>query len=122
MIVVLFVELSAGENRLVDVDNDDEIAAVDVRGEVNLVLAAQKLGSGDSRAAQGLAGCVENVPFLWTVSFLAIVVMSVSSVGKRMLSMIKIFDKIVRRAYNISEARQYFISHAKNSVNCFFKK
>ena len=63
MIVVLFVELSAGENRLVDVDNDDEIAAVDVRGEVNLVLAAQKLGSGDSRAAQGLAGCVENVPF-----------------------------------------------------------
>ena len=36
--------------------------------------------------------------------------------------MIKIFDKIVRRAYNISEARQYFISHAKNSVNCFFEK
>ena len=63
MIVVLLVELSAGENRLVNVDNDDEIAAVDVRGEINLVLAAQKLGGGDSRAAQGLASCVENVPF-----------------------------------------------------------
>ena len=62
MIVVLVVELLAGENGLVNIHDDDEIAAVNVRGEVNLVLATQQLGSGHSGAAQGLASCVENVP------------------------------------------------------------
>ena len=47
MIIGLLLELLARENRLVGVDDDDEIAAVNVRGEVNLVLAAQKLGSGE---------------------------------------------------------------------------
>ena len=50
------------QKRILIVDDDDEIAAVNVRGEVNLVLAAQQLGSGHSGAAQGLASCVENVP------------------------------------------------------------
>ena len=35
MIVVLVVELLAGENGLVNIHDDDEIAAVNVRGEVN---------------------------------------------------------------------------------------
>ena len=71
MIVVLVVELLAGENGLVNIHDDDEIAAVHVRGEVNLVLAAQQLGSGDSSAAQGLACCVEDVPFSLDVLFLS---------------------------------------------------
>ena len=71
MIVVLVVELLAGENGLVNIHDDDEIAAVHIRGEVNLVLAAQQLGSGDSSAAQGLACCVEDVPFSLDVLFLS---------------------------------------------------
>ena len=63
MVVGLLLQLLAGQDGLVNVDNDDIVAAVNIRGEINFVLAAQQLGSGHSSAAQGLAGCVKNVPF-----------------------------------------------------------
>ena len=55
MVVGFLIELTAGQDRLVHVDDDDEIAAVNIGREVNLMLAAQKSGGGHSGAAQRLA-------------------------------------------------------------------
>ena len=41
----LLIELLAGQNSLTAVDDDDVIAAVNIRGEIDLVLAAQDCGS-----------------------------------------------------------------------------
>ena len=54
-VVGLLVQLLAGQNSLVSVDNDDVVATVNVGSEIDLVLAAQDVGSDDSGAAQGLA-------------------------------------------------------------------
>ena len=70
MIVVLIDQLVAGQNGLVAVDDDNVIAAVNIRRKGNLVLTAQQNSSGSSNAAQGLACGVDDVPFaLYFTSF-----------------------------------------------------
>ena len=61
-VVLLLIQLLTGQNGLVGVDDDNEIAAVNVGSEIDLVLAAQDVGSDDSGTAQGLAGCIDDVP------------------------------------------------------------
>ena len=60
--VELLVELFAGEDGLVRVDDDDEFAAVNVGGEFRAMLAAENLGGGDGGLAEGLSGRVEDIP------------------------------------------------------------
>ena len=60
--VELLLQLLAGQNGLLGVDDDDEIAAVSVRGVLGLMLAAQQSGSGGSGLTEGLASRVQNVP------------------------------------------------------------
>ena len=50
------------QNSLVSVDDDNEITAIDVGGEISLVLAAQDVCSDNSGTAQGLASCIDDVP------------------------------------------------------------
>ena len=52
--IILLLQLAAGENSLLDVDDDDVVAAVNVRGEIGLQLAAQQVGGDDGGTAQGL--------------------------------------------------------------------
>ena len=61
-IVLLLLQLLAGQNSLIGVDDDDEITAVNVGGEISLVLAAQDVCSDNSGTAQGLASCIDDVP------------------------------------------------------------
>ena len=61
--VVLLLQLLAGEDGVLGVDDDDVIAAVDVGSVVGFELAAQKVGGEGGRLAHGLAGCVKDVPF-----------------------------------------------------------
>ena len=61
-VVALLVQLLAGQDSLVGVDDDDVVAAVDVGGEVDLVLAAQDVSSLNSGTAQGLTGSVDDLP------------------------------------------------------------
>src|SRR5699024_10254398 len=60
--VELLLGLLAGQDSFVAVDDDHKVAAVDVGGEVDLLLAAQQNSSLGSDAAQRLAGSVEQVP------------------------------------------------------------
>ena len=52
-VVGLLVQLVAGENSLVGVDDDDIVTAINVGGEINFVLAAEQVSSDDSGTAQG---------------------------------------------------------------------
>ena len=67
--VVLLLELLAGEDGFLGVDDDDVVTAVNVGGVVSLELAAQQVGSQCGGLAHGLAGRVENVPFALHVLF-----------------------------------------------------
>ena len=60
--VELLLGLLAGQNSLVAVDDDDEIAAVNIGGIIDLLLAAQQNSSLSSDVAQALAGSVEQIP------------------------------------------------------------
>ena len=60
--VELLVELFAGEDGLVRVDDDDEFAAVDVGREFRAMLAAENVGGGDGGLAERFAGSVEDIP------------------------------------------------------------
>ena len=60
--VVLLLQLLAGEDRLVAVDDDDMVAAVHIGGEGDLVLAAQQHGGFGGNAAEGLARGVDHIP------------------------------------------------------------
>ena len=60
--VVLLLELLARQDRLLGVDDDDIVAAVNMRGVVDLELAAEQVGRESGGLAQGLAGSVDNVP------------------------------------------------------------
>ena len=51
------------------VDDDDVVAAVNVRGEIGLQLAAQQVGGDDGGTAQGLVRCVQDVPLALNVLF-----------------------------------------------------
>ena len=61
--VVLLLELLAGEDSVLGVDDDDVIAAVDVGSIGGLELAAQKIGGNSSGLAEGLARRVKDIPF-----------------------------------------------------------
>ena len=52
----LLLQLLAGQDSLIAVDDDDVVTAVNVGGESGLVLAAQDDSSLGSNAAEGLAG------------------------------------------------------------------
>ena len=67
--IILLLQLAAGENSLLDVDDDDVVAAVNVRGEIGLQLAAQQVGGDDGGTAQGLVRCVQDVPLALNVLF-----------------------------------------------------
>ena len=58
----LLLQLLAGQDSLVAVDDDDVVTAVNVGGESGLVLAAQDDSSLGSNAAEGLAGGVDHIP------------------------------------------------------------
>ena len=60
--VVLLLQLLAGQNSLLGVDDHDEVAAVGVGGELRLVLAAQQGGRSGGSLAQGLARRIEDIP------------------------------------------------------------
>lgn len=77
MIVVLVVELLAVRTALSTFTMMTKSPQVNVRGEVNLVLAAQQLGVVTAVRPKGLPAASRTYQFLWTVSFLAIVVMFV---------------------------------------------
>lgn len=62
MIIILLLQLIAGENRLIAVDDDHVVAAINIRRKGDLVFAAQQNGSGSGGAAKGLAGSIQNVP------------------------------------------------------------
>ena len=54
VLIQLLVQLVAGENCLIGVDDDDKIAASHMGGEDRLMLASQQGGSLSGYAAQGL--------------------------------------------------------------------
>ena len=60
--VELLLGLLAGQNSLVAVDDDNVIAAIDVGGVVDLLLATQQNSGLSSDVTQTLAGCVEQIP------------------------------------------------------------
>src|SRR5947208_773131 len=60
--VHLVVELLPRDRDLLRVDDDDEVARVDVRRELRLALAAQPVGDLRREAAEGLALGVHDVP------------------------------------------------------------
>ena len=57
----LLLQLLAGQDSLIAVDDDDVVTAVNVGGESGLVLAAQDDSSLGSNAAEGLAGGVDHI-------------------------------------------------------------
>jgi hypothetical protein len=60
--VDLVVQFVAGEDHLVGVDDDDEVAAVDVGGVVGFVLAPENGGNFGTHATYGLISTVDDVP------------------------------------------------------------
>ena len=118
VLVELLLTLLAGEDGLVNVDHDDEIAAVDVGGEIGLVLAAQQLGGGDSGAAQGLTGCVENVPFSLDGLLLGHSSgHSLSSSESCAFYMIKILTNLMGAGTIALFRRAYTLYHRKNPLS-----
>ena len=61
--VVLLLQLLAGEDSILCVDDDDVVAAVNVRSVIGLELAAEKVGGKSSGFAHGLTGCIKDIPF-----------------------------------------------------------
>ena len=59
----LLFQLSAGQNSLFCIDDDNMVAAVHMGSKGDLLLAAKKNGGLCSNAAKRLARCVENIPF-----------------------------------------------------------
>src|SRR3546814_3905908 len=64
---LLVGELLAGQLHLLGVDDDHVVAAVHVRGEARLVLAAQDLGDLGSQAAKDNTVSIDQNPFLLDV-------------------------------------------------------
>ena len=61
-VVELVVELLARDRHLLGVDDDDEVAGVDVRRVLRLVLAAQRVGDARRETPEGLALGVHELP------------------------------------------------------------
>ena len=68
MTIVLFLELFAGENSLLGVDNDYVIATVNVRSELGLTLTAEKIGNHSCSSSEGLTGGVDYIPLALNLS------------------------------------------------------
>ena len=64
LVVGLLGPLVAGQGDLVDIDHDHVVAAVDVRGEARLVLAAQEIGDDHCEAADDQPLGIDQVPLL----------------------------------------------------------
>jgi hypothetical protein len=61
-VIPLLVELVAGDGDLLGVDDDDEVARVDVRRVLRLPLAAERVGDLRGEAAQRLSLGVDEIP------------------------------------------------------------
>ena len=61
--VVLLLQLLAGEDGVLGVDDDDVVTAVNVGGVIGLELAAEQVGRESGGLAHGLAGCIKDIPF-----------------------------------------------------------
>ena len=61
--VVLLLQLLAGQDGFSGIDDDDIVAAVDVRGIIGLELAAKQIRCESGGLSEGLAGGVDHVPF-----------------------------------------------------------
>src|SRR5215207_5816004 len=64
VVIDLLLALAPGEDHLVGVDDDDVVAAIDVRGVARLVLAAQAHRDDRGEAADDEAGGVDDDPLL----------------------------------------------------------
>jgi len=60
--VDLGVHLVTGHPDLLGIDDDDEVARINVRGEVRLALSAQDIGELGGESAEGFALCVDDIP------------------------------------------------------------
>src|SRR6185369_14332126 len=58
----LVLQLVATDGDLVGIDDDDEVATVDIWGERRLVLAAQQVGCRDGEPAEHHVGGVDDIP------------------------------------------------------------
>ena len=63
MVVVLLVQLLTRENSLGSVDDDDELATVNVGGVLGSVLAAKNGRCLNGSLTEGLTGRIDDVPF-----------------------------------------------------------
>jgi hypothetical protein len=72
-VVPLLVELVAGDLDLLGVDDDDEVAGVDVRCVLGLALAAERVGDLGRQAAERLALGVDEIPLARDLSRLGAV-------------------------------------------------
>src|SRR5688500_14805636 len=61
-LVDLVLELAAGDANLLGVDDDDEVARIDVRGVDRLVLAAQPMRQRRSQTAERFSLGIDEVP------------------------------------------------------------
>src|SRR5215468_10388082 len=61
-VVALLVELVAGDLDLLRVHDDDEVARVDVRRELRLALAAERVGDLSGETAERLSLGVDEIP------------------------------------------------------------
>ena len=73
-LVVLLSQLVAGQDCLGSVDNDNEIAGINVRGELYLMLAAKESCYSSCGTTQRLVCCVDDIP-------LAVNVLSLSHIS-----------------------------------------
>src|SRR4051794_35674563 len=64
LVIDFVIELAAGEADLAGVDDDHMVAAVDMRGEARLVLAAEDIGDDRRKAADDQPFGVDQMPFL----------------------------------------------------------
>jgi hypothetical protein len=72
-VVALLVELVPGHDDLLRVDDDDEVAGVDVRRVLRLVLAAQGVRDAGREPAERLAVGVDDVPAALDLTGLCVV-------------------------------------------------
>src|SRR4029453_4562923 len=65
LVIKLVLQLAAGEAHLVGVDDDNIVAAIDVRGEARLMLAAQDVGDDRRDAADHQILGINQMPLLF---------------------------------------------------------
>ena len=71
---VLFLEsLVARDANLIGIDDDDEIARIDMRGVGRLVLALQDVRGGDGNATENLVGCIDEDPLALDLAGLCVI-------------------------------------------------